>query len=50
VWPSESPGDAAPRLMRLSTYNLLTWRHNGLTYWAVSDLNGAELQQLQALL
>jgi anti-sigma factor RsiW len=50
VWPSASPGDAVPRLIPVNTYNLLTWRHNGLTYWAVSDLNGAELQQLQALL
>ena len=50
VWPSASPGDAAPRLIPVNTYNLLTWRHNGLIYWAVSDLNGAELQQLQALL
>jgi anti-sigma factor RsiW len=50
VWPSNRPDDTAPRSMRINNYNLLTWNHGGLTYWAVSDLNGAELQQLQALL
>jgi anti-sigma factor RsiW len=50
VWPSTSPDDVAPRLMSVNTYNVLTWSHGGLTYWAVSDLNGAELQQLRALL
>ena len=50
VWPSPHAGDIAARLIPVKGYNLLTWSHNGLTYWAVSDLNGAELQQLQALL
>jgi anti-sigma factor RsiW len=50
VWPSAHAGDTAARLIPVKGYNLLTWSHNGLTYWAVSDLNGAELQQLQALL
>jgi hypothetical protein len=31
-------------------YNLLTWSHNGLTRWAITDLNAEELRQLQALL
>jgi anti-sigma factor RsiW len=50
VWPSPTPDDVAPRLVSSNGYNLLTWSHGGLTYWAVSDLNGAELQQLRALL
>lgn len=50
VWPSSTPDDVAPRLIPDNGYNLLTWSHGGLTYWAVSDLNGAELQQLKALL
>src|SRR5262245_55035967 len=50
VWPSPTPGDVAPRLTSINNYNLLTWSRGGLTYWAVSDLNGAELQQLKALL
>lgn len=50
VWPAAHAGDVAARSIPVKGYNLLTWSHNGLTYWAVSDLNGAELQQLQALL
>jgi anti-sigma factor RsiW len=50
VWPSNNPSQVAPRLTSVNGYNLLTWRQNGLTYWAASDLNGSELQQLQALL
>jgi anti-sigma factor RsiW len=50
VWPSNNPNDAAPRLRSVNGINLLTWRHSGLIYWAASDLNGTELQQLHALL
>jgi len=50
VWPAPSAEDTAPRLISNKGYNLLTWNHGGLTYWAVSDLNGAELQQLKAFL
>ncbi len=50
VWPAPSADDTAPRLIPINGYNLLAWNHGGLTYWAVSDLNGAELQQLKALL
>jgi anti-sigma factor RsiW len=50
VWPSQTPDDVAPRLTSINNYNLLTWSRGGLTYWAVSDVNGAELQQLKALL
>ena len=30
-------------------YNVLAWTNNGLKYWAVSDLNQAELRQLAEL-
>lgn len=30
-------------------YNLLRWRRGGLEFWAVSDLNSAELEQFKAL-
>jgi hypothetical protein len=33
-----------------SGYNLLTWRRNGLAYWAVSDVNAGDLMLLQSLL
>ena len=50
VWPAATPEDVAPRLIATDGYNLLTWSHGGLTYWAVSDLNANELQQFKALL
>jgi anti-sigma factor RsiW len=50
VWPAATPEDVAPRLIATDGYNLLTWSHGGLTYWAVSDLNATELQQFKALL
>jgi hypothetical protein len=31
-------------------YNVLTWTARGATYWAVSDLNAAEMTELQKLL
>jgi hypothetical protein len=31
-------------------YNLIRWSNGGMTYWAVSDLNLAELQQFAQLL
>jgi anti-sigma factor RsiW len=50
VWPSPGDEDAAPRLIQLNGYNLISWNRSGLAYWAVSDLNAAELRQLQGLL
>lgn len=50
MWPSASAGDAGPRLITRNGYNLLTWSRGGVDYWAVSDLNGGDLAQLQALL
>jgi anti-sigma factor RsiW len=31
-------------------YNLIRWSGDGMTYWAVSDVNLAELQQFVQLL
>jgi anti-sigma factor RsiW len=38
------------RMASRNGYNLVSWNRSGVTYWAVSDLNGAELQELQQLL
>jgi len=50
MWPSASPGDAAPALVTRNGYNLLAWSRGGVAYWAVSDLNAGDLRQLQGLL
>ena len=45
VWPSTEKQQAAvaPKQMR-EGYNILHWTQGGMTFWAVSDLAGDELQ------
>jgi anti-sigma factor RsiW len=53
IWPTAAgPGLESAGAMRASLkgYNVLSWTSEGLTYWAVSDLNAAELGELQKLL
>jgi anti-sigma factor RsiW len=50
MWPAEGAEDAGPRLNALKGYNALAWTAGGINYWAVSDLNAAELGALQKLL
>ncbi len=50
LWPSDNGGEVAPRGDALKGYNVLLWNSGGITYCAVSDLNGDELRQLQSLL
>jgi anti-sigma factor RsiW len=50
VWPS----DGAPLISQTASvhqgYNLIRWSNEGMSYWVVSDLNLAELQQFVQLL
>jgi anti-sigma factor RsiW len=45
VWPSGSETDAETKMISRQGYNLFYWSKAGMTYWAVSDLNTAELQE-----
>src|SRR5437588_7201113 len=45
VWPAAN-GETKPAVQVRQGYNLIHWAKSGMTYWAVSDLNLAELQQL----
>jgi anti-sigma factor RsiW len=49
VWPSS---EAAPveKASVHQGYSLIRWTNAGMTYWVVSDLNLAELQQFAQLL
>jgi len=49
IWPaaSESASPLWERAWR--GYNLVHWTRAGMTFWAVSDLNGAELKQFAVL-
>ena len=48
VWPG-APTDSAAPDRALRGYNLTHWSAGGLTYWAVSDLDPAELGQFRDL-
>ena len=50
VWPHGSGEERLPLLVSRKGYNLLTWTHRGLSYWAISDVSGGELRQMLSLL
>ncbi|HEX7761249.1 MAG TPA: anti-sigma factor [Caulobacteraceae bacterium] len=47
IWPGAAP--AQPQLIRREGYSLIRWGRDGLTYWAVSDIDAADLQGFQKL-
>jgi len=49
VWPSSETA-MNDRMSVSQGYNLIRWTNSGMTYWVVSDLNLAELQQFVQLL
>jgi len=49
VWPARNQSDSTVRQTELQGYHLLYWTKAGMTYWAASDLNPAELQELVSL-
>lgn len=48
VWPDS--GEDGRKLSGHQGFNVLHWRGGGMQYWAVSDVNAAELQTLGSLL
>jgi anti-sigma factor RsiW len=46
IWPASLASDTKPTAQVRQGYNLIHWTNSGMTYWIVSDLNLAELQQL----
>jgi anti-sigma factor RsiW len=49
AWPSSSPGGAPPNDLSRNGYHFVMWRSGGIEYWAVSDLNAAELHAFVAM-
>ena len=45
VWPSSRGTDSSEKAFVRQGYNLINWTNSGMNYWAISDLNLAELQQ-----
>jgi anti-sigma factor RsiW len=44
LWPS-STSDVSPRVSSSKGFNIVHWTQARMTYWAVSDLNAAELTE-----
>jgi len=50
IWPSTGPRDVSTKASVRQGYNMITWTTGGMNYWAVSDINLAELQQFVQLI
>jgi anti-sigma factor RsiW len=50
VWPAADGADSGAELSTRQGCNLVHWTKSGMTYWALSDLNSAELQELTRLI
>jgi anti-sigma factor RsiW len=48
ITPSSGVRDTPPKTLTRRGYNLITWTHGEMNYWAVSDLNANELRQFAA--
>ena len=49
IWPSGSDSDVGTKTVSRQGYNLFHWTRSGMTHWAASDLNNAELQEFVQL-
>src|SRR5258708_327861 len=49
IWPAEQSNAASEVATKRLGYNLLHWTNSGMSYWAVSDLNGVELHEFARL-
>jgi anti-sigma factor RsiW len=50
VWPAKSSSKSTTQASVSQGYNLIRWSNSGMEWWAISDLNLAELQQFVHLL
>lgn len=50
VWPANSNSKSTAQAAVRQGYNLIRWTNSGMEWWAISDLNLAELQQFVQLL
>ena len=50
ILPATGTGDSAPASSAQRGYNIFSWTHREMKYWAVSDLNETELRELVELL
>jgi anti-sigma factor RsiW len=44
LWPAESGANESPRSFSRYGYNVVQWARDGFNWWAVSDVNAADLE------
>jgi anti-sigma factor RsiW len=49
IWPSSGDAETTPDLLDKGGYSIIHWQDKGMTIWAISDLNPAELQRFVAV-
>jgi anti-sigma factor RsiW len=49
ITPEPASRRTSPRLVNRRGYNIFSWTDNGMKYWAISDLNQAELREFGEL-
>ena len=49
VWPADGSASVSAHAV-INGYNLVSWNKAGMSFWAVSDVSGGELSELQTLL
>ena len=49
IWPSTSATNQPAQQSSANGYNLIHWTQSGATYWAVSDVNSADLNEFAKL-
>ncbi len=50
IWPAAGAAALEEKSFTRNGYNLIHWTAGGMTFWAVSDLNGAELHDFAELI
>lgn len=50
IWPAPRSSNTTEKPAVRQGYNLIHWNESGMTFWAVSDLNSAELREFVELI
>ena len=50
IWPASAIKDQPAQQFSINGYNIIHWTSSGSTYWAVSDVNSADLSEFARLL
>jgi len=50
IFPSKDAQELAEKSVKRQGYNLIHWDKSGMEYWAISDLDEAELRQFAEII